>query len=841
MKQADRSLGTLRILPRPCRKQLTSEMTVVAYDEREDTPRRAEAAWQCSMLKFRLMKFQKGKEQELDSVLQGLLLAAELRHTEAGGIVGWLHAAFGRPLPVSTEEEKKWLYAAVCMGSSTARRRLLSLDMEEYKRAVAHLGSRYLGIGFVVPQNYYDSDLADDWDFFANLDNSPSSLGDIFQLAATGGRYDLIRRIITLRAHDLDINELFIANETALLKACRSGHVRIALLLLENGADPTLANDEGATPLHFLSSFEDENIPEVTDALIRAGADPEARSHGGWRYKRCIDSTYGSVEGTPLTWAVAAGNETATQALIDIGADPFDVKGRDVQYEDGWSNSVHVSPVWQAAVTCRYRLLEILLEPSKDYAEHLNRAGRKIGSHGLKDDMALLGWVVTDGDSSTSTWMLIHGGDYGEAFKKTFELLISHGANPLHVTGKGDSVIEIAVSHPQPYIVDFLLGWQNGRLITNTLKWLRCIWTTCMNKDKAAFDLLVNHSQADRVTPEQWNAVFTRAHALPDDTEFLSHLDQFRRSSTDMNTQFEDSLIAGKYILARWIYESGRCELTRMTNGQTILGRLIMSSRSYSSYGGHIEAFLDMNVPDEIYYNVIELDGSIMSALHVAVFMVEYRPGSVRSLSPLQSILKRKYEPDYLNLAILDGVHKGCTAMHIAVKTCNEEAVRYLLDEEGDCLDLSLLDKNGDSLIDLASYLFKNQAAQMEAWEVPKEMRRKADERHFENSLMILHMLYDTKRAKPRKLLASVTKIDTDELFIILYEAQQFRPMKVNPSSTSSLLQSFFVTRLTDFSVQWLVAGTNCTPRCNVLIESRLGFNHDLASDCDEGPRSPAQ
>lgn len=185
----------------------------------------------------------------------------------------------------------------------------------------------------------------------------------------------------------------------------------------------------------------------MADALIRAGADREARSHQGWRYKQCIDSTYGDVEGTPLTWAIAAGNETATQALIDVGADSFDVQGRDIQYEDGWSNNVHVVPVWKAAITCQYRLLEILLEPSKDYTEALNGINLKFGTRGLQDQITLLGWVVTDGNLSTCTRVLIHGKDYEKAFRETFEILVRHGAKPLDVNGESESIVETAVEY----------------------------------------------------------------------------------------------------------------------------------------------------------------------------------------------------------------------------------------------------------------------------------------------------------------------------------------------------------------------------------------------------------
>ncbi|XP_014559599.1 hypothetical protein COCVIDRAFT_24054 [Bipolaris victoriae FI3] len=785
--EADTSLGTLKILPTPVLNQIVVEMTAVAHDEREDKLRRAEAAWQCSVLQLRLRKMEKSKHDELNSILRLMLLAARLGHTVAGGMVGWLCAVFELDLSISLEEEKQWLYAAICMGNSTARRRLSSLDIEECQRAVSHLRSQYVGIGLAAPRNYYDSDWVDDDSFFRFIEDSPSSLGSIFQLAATGGRYELVHRIVTSKAQNMNINELFRGNESALLKACRSGFAEIALLLLENGADPTLANDEGVTPLHFLSSFDEEHIPKITDELIKTGADREARSHQGWRYRQGIDSTYGTVEGTPLTWAVAAGNETATQALMDVGADPFDLNGREIEYDDAWTNNVHVFPVWQACINCQYRLLEILLEAPKDYSENLNSVYRKFGSQGLKEPFAILGWLVTDGNSSTFNRILIHGSDYEQAFQRTFEILIRHGANPLDINGKGQSVIVSALERSQPYILDYLMTWQDGELQPDSSQWIRCLWTACSLQDEVAFQSLVSHSKADKISSQQWDAFFAGLHALPEDTEYLTHLDHYRRSEANFHNHFESALFAGKYTLARWIYETGKCDLTRMTDGKTILGRLIVSSKAYSNSSHHIDFFLDMVDTDTVYYGVFELDGSKMSALHAAAFMVKYRPGSSRSTSALQSIVRRKYEPAYLNLIISEGGYKGNTALHLAVRTCNEDSVRYLLDEEGESLDLSLLDHEGNSLIDLTSFLLKNQAPQMEAWEMPEEERKEADLRHFQSSILILHMLYSTRRARPRRVLASVTRIEVDVLFVILYEQEEFKMMKAQCSVFNGL------------------------------------------------------
>ena len=50
--------------------------------------------------------------------------------------------------------------------------------------------------------------------------------------------------------------------------------------------------------------------------------------------------------------------------------------------------------------------------------------------------------------------------------------------------------------------------------------------------------------------------------------------------------------------------------------------------------------------------------------------------------------------------------------------------------------------------------------------------------------MLILHMLYSTKRARSRRILASVTKIEVDELMVILYDPEEFKMIKVQCPGT---------------------------------------------------------
>ena len=95
------------------------------------------------------------------------------------------------------------------------------------------------------------------------------------------------------------------------LQAAETCRYDIIELLLSQGIKPEVSED-GVTPLHFLSTW-DENIAErLGQELILAGADVNARA------KRGV-----SVGGTPLMWSVYGDHFTHSAILIRLGADPM--------------------------------------------------------------------------------------------------------------------------------------------------------------------------------------------------------------------------------------------------------------------------------------------------------------------------------------------------------------------------------------------------------------------------------------------------------------------------------------------------------------------------------------
>jgi ankyrin repeat protein len=157
--------------------------------------------------------------------------------------------------------------------------------------------------------------------------------------------------------------------DTALLVASLNGHEELAIYLLDQGADPNAADDNGFTALHFaifhgLTKMSGvrmrqytgiflarPNMVELVKALLAHGANPNARVktvHGGDRWLRVSGKypTAGSVSPvgeTPFILAARSYDANLMRILVAGGADPM------LTTEEG------VSALMVAAGVSRYR------------------------------------------------------------------------------------------------------------------------------------------------------------------------------------------------------------------------------------------------------------------------------------------------------------------------------------------------------------------------------------------------------------------------------------------------------------------------------------------------------
>ncbi|MCX6557462.1 MAG: ankyrin repeat domain-containing protein [Candidatus Aminicenantes bacterium] len=110
---------------------------------------------------------------------------------------------------------------------------------------------------------------------------------------------ELAQKLIELR---VNINQRDLDGQTPLLLNCGTEKIKLALFLLEHGADPVLASNYGDTPLHKAASAS--NL-ELMEWLLRHGAAVNVRNRSGQ---------------TPLHYAYY--NEKSAELLLRYKADP---------------------------------------------------------------------------------------------------------------------------------------------------------------------------------------------------------------------------------------------------------------------------------------------------------------------------------------------------------------------------------------------------------------------------------------------------------------------------------------------------------------------------------------
>jgi ankyrin repeat protein len=138
-----------------------------------------------------------------------------------------------------------------------------------------------------------------------------------------------------------DINQTRPGDNTSpLLLAAINGHFDLALELLRRGANPNLASEAGATPLYAVINKEwaptsrhpqptynhqqKTTYLELMDALLKAGADPNARlKRSLWYTTYDRDNLRVDFGGATPFWRAAYGTDVpAMKLLLAAGADP---------------------------------------------------------------------------------------------------------------------------------------------------------------------------------------------------------------------------------------------------------------------------------------------------------------------------------------------------------------------------------------------------------------------------------------------------------------------------------------------------------------------------------------
>jgi UNC-44 ankyrin len=101
-------------------------------------------------------------------------------------------------------------------------------------------------------------------------------INEMFLNACKNGQKGVIQAFLKKGGIDFDKRDKY--GNTCLMYVCLKGYKDITKLILENGADSNLANNESITPLHAVSENGNKEIAEM---LLGAGADINATNKNG--------------------------------------------------------------------------------------------------------------------------------------------------------------------------------------------------------------------------------------------------------------------------------------------------------------------------------------------------------------------------------------------------------------------------------------------------------------------------------------------------------------------------------------------------------------------------------
>jgi len=704
----------------------TALTTAASAPSSSHPSRAAEAKYGLAVLTINGLVGPSDQDARIRSGLKWLEAAGHAGSDRAQAVYARACAAFETEAPGScTELVELWLRETASRGFFIAMEDLSEMGLHEcFKKAKETLAVRYGGTGavrFLEPKftldgisiddvHGYDQRLVRDVKEVRQLKGYvPWSRAQdtVLHFAASCGLNRTLEAL--LENLDLaDVNATNVREETPLLLACRSGHYRAAMMLQEAGADPSISNIYGETPLHWLLSFEDRYVSEVARKLLDKGAAIDAFAES-FSYVHCGENTF--VGGTPLMRAVTRNRLIVVKTLLLHGADP------NLTYKTA-------SAIRYAALLHYPDILTLLLARSTGSPRVIESVtgvslllpavmGGSLESHG-----SLFGRVRR------------HGRYWRSRAHETLQLILDNGAaGHLHdVPGlPGSTATYVAARHAQPDILSYLLehgaadlvntpsaveeaesphlkrtplaGAINARNLDSLELLLRhgadakakehiptieepvtllyeCAWTA--NDNPAFAQALIDHGVAVNETPKYYETPFACAVR----NRCFKLAECLYRNGADLNAEFVDGLFFSRNqemsILGHLVAECS-------------VGTLMPLSFLFGSAGTDGPGSLQMN-PDFV---VAKERG--MTVLHA----IANNPFARQESRAEGMILERvmaffKPTSQMLEMRFTDMEY---TALHIAVMRGNARVVRGLMDAGADS---NSVDVDGKTTLDLA-------------------------------------------------------------------------------------------------------------------------------------------
>ncbi|KAJ4292457.1 hypothetical protein N0V90_009119 [Kalmusia sp. IMI 367209] len=688
------------LMPPPVKALLEAQLLREASSKLKSEAWRADAAFEYAVM---IINSEEISPSRLSEAIEFLGQSAKMGHVGARSTFGILHDAFEYPLPVSRELEIEWVLAACHLGSMTAQKRLQSLDSPNYEQIMKRIRHDHGGFSPITNRI-----LREYWDHECGSGNPYLEIACYIHYVASTGDIDSLSTLL------IPLEELYdypnVLGETPLVVACRGGHQEVASFLLEYGSDPTLTTIDGVSALHFLSAFEDKNIPKMALQLLEHGADIEKPCLEAPIYKELFDSPFGVLDGTPLLWATVARNHCAVKELVNRGADPLNTGC--LQSSTVGEPKFESSPMRYAAMFHLVDMIEIFLSSAKTDTERL-RLRKRLNStferSGDKRYETALRVAIDCNTGFRFQEYLIHGASSWEAARRSVQLLVEFGADPMILDRHPQKSV-----HPILYAcfsgnlltIEYLWNYRNGSLRPKPQLWFTALQTAISNHNHSVFDFLIRHrkdvapdSEIDRMTVSNIMTITEDRHFVMGSLELVP-----KPSSAEnlelIYEQFLCALHTCQFEAARALFQQGRFNLASQIGGGTILGFLISLSGNHPNIEQKVSFILSLTPEiDDLFWRVGYVGGCGLTALQAVVWRGG-RNGSM-DLGVFDRVLKQFSDRRYLDARVegaLQHRFSGYSALHLATYCSNMEAVTLLLSSGA---DRNALSSHGESPPDI--------------------------------------------------------------------------------------------------------------------------------------------
>ena len=253
-------------------------------------------------------------------------------------------------------------------------------------------------------------------------------------------------------------------------RASSMGHIDVVQMLVECGADVSTQDKDGRTPLHRASSMGHIDVAQM---LVERGADVSAHDKNGWTplhwafsrshvdvarmlVERGADvSAQAQDRWTPLHWAFSKGHVDLARMLVEHGAD------LSAQDEDGWT------PLHLACSDGHVNVARMLVERGADMSAQ------------DKDGWTPLHWASVDGhvdvaqmlversaDVSTQDkdgWTPLHCASSG-GYVDVAQMLVERGADVSAQTQDGRTPLQLASSNSHVDLAQILMEYRTNAI-----------------------------------------------------------------------------------------------------------------------------------------------------------------------------------------------------------------------------------------------------------------------------------------------------------------------------------------------------------------------------------------